>query len=71
MTHRFMSEAIFSVTSSMPISSSVQDLLGQQGAVVELEAKHGPVQPVQQSKGIPATHQVVGVEAGVVLTKAP
>ena len=68
MTHRFMSEAIFSVTSSMPISSSVQDLLGQQGAVVELEAKHGPV---QQSKGIPATHQVVGVEAGVVITKAP
>jgi hypothetical protein len=45
-------------------SSSVQDLLGQQGAVVELEAKHDPV---QQSKGIPAMHQVVGVEAGVVL----
>ena len=45
-------------------SSSVQDLFGQQGAVVELEAKHGPV---QQSKGIPETHQVVGVEAGVVL----
>ena len=45
-------------------SSSVQDLLGQQGAAVELEAKHGPV---QQSKGIPAMHQVVGVEAGVVL----
>ena len=40
-------------------------MLGQQGTVVELEEKHGPV---QQSKRIPATHQVVGVEAGAVLT---